>query len=98
VGAHWPLDILLGAVFGFVGGISGAYLVLHYKKWWGWLENDKSSGKLFFAIILLLLSIYLRDLITPTDDGLLIIYSAMVMGTMVSCYLILNNFYQQIKK
>lgn len=41
VGAHWPFDLLLGAVFGFFGGLSGATLTLKYSTWWRWMTKPK---------------------------------------------------------
>lgn len=36
VGAHWPLDIAVGAAFGWLAGLSGAALALR-SDWWSWL-------------------------------------------------------------
>jgi membrane-associated phospholipid phosphatase len=34
VGAHWPLDVLLGGVCGSLAGLHGAALTHRYHRWW----------------------------------------------------------------
>ena len=34
VGAHWPLDLILGIAFGYLAGFSGAFLTYRYAQWW----------------------------------------------------------------
>lgn len=34
VGAHWPADLLAGAVGGWIAGLSGAFLTRHWRTWW----------------------------------------------------------------
>lgn len=55
VGAHWPFDLVLGAIFGFFGGLSGAILTFKYSTWWCWMTEPKS--RYIHALILLVLSL-----------------------------------------
>lgn len=57
VGAHWPLDLLLGIAFGYLSAISGVTLMQRYKAWWKWSVGY--YGLLAQAIILLLWSWYI---------------------------------------
>ena len=41
VGAHWPLDVVVGAALGYVAGLSGILLTHLYNRWWKWLEQTK---------------------------------------------------------
>ncbi|MBE8162934.1 MAG: phosphatase PAP2 family protein [Bdellovibrionaceae bacterium] len=41
IGAHWPADLLLGAIFGFFGGLSGAILTFKYSTWWRWITKPQ---------------------------------------------------------
>jgi len=34
VGAHWPLDVLGGALCGLAAGLSGAAITERYRRWW----------------------------------------------------------------
>jgi len=51
VGAHWPLDVIVGAVLGYIAGLSGVALVDTYQGWWVWMKNPKYKALL--SIILL---------------------------------------------
>lgn len=55
VGAHWPVDVLTGAVLGIVTGISGVYLTYKYSAWWKWMGNTKFD---YYHVTMLLLFIY----------------------------------------
>jgi len=37
VAAHWPVDLLFGALIGTVGGISGEWLTRRFSRWWQWM-------------------------------------------------------------
>jgi len=43
VGAHWPLDTLLGAIFGVMGGLSGVWLTYKSNVWWHWMTMPKAK-------------------------------------------------------
>jgi membrane-associated phospholipid phosphatase len=55
VGAHWPLDLLLGAIIGCFGGIGGAILTFKFLAWWNWMT--KPNSKYVHALLLSVISI-----------------------------------------
>ncbi len=55
VGAHWPFDLVLGAILGCIGGLSGLILTYQYTAWWRWMTTEKS--KYIHASILSMTSI-----------------------------------------
>ncbi|MDH5570679.1 MAG: phosphatase PAP2 family protein [Gammaproteobacteria bacterium] len=55
VGAHWPVDVLTGAVLGIISGISGIFLTYKYSSWWIWASKEKFS---YIHIIMLSLFVY----------------------------------------
>ncbi len=55
VGAHWPIDVLSGAILGIISGISGVYLTYKYISWWKWMAYAKFG---YYHIIILLLLTY----------------------------------------
>jgi len=55
VGAHWPLDVLTGAVLGVISGFIGVYLTYRYNTWWHWATKPRW---LFIHVLLLALLVY----------------------------------------
>jgi len=51
VGAHWPLDIVVGAVLGYISGLSGVALVNAYQGWWVWMKNPKYKAILIVILL-----------------------------------------------
>lgn len=53
VGAHWPVDTLIGAALGITGGASGIYLSSKYSRWWIWMKNSRFHRALGLLVLLL---------------------------------------------
>ncbi len=60
VGAHWPMDVVVGAALGYIAGLSGVALANTYRAWWGWLETPKYS-LVFVPVLLLFIVALLRE-------------------------------------
>ena len=92
VGAHWPIDIIVGALFGYIAGISGVFLTQRYKRWWGWLCIPKYH--FIFGFILMAWSILLISKITEfSDDNIPIYWLAILSSSTSSLYLLKSLFY-----
>lgn len=50
VGAHWPLDVLVGACGGWLAGLSGAWLTRRYPAFWQSLTSQRILAGLWGAI------------------------------------------------
>ena len=61
VGAHWPVDVLAGAVLGGISGMSGVYLSSRYASWWRWMNNVKYAQFHVITILLLLYAFSIRE-------------------------------------
>ena len=57
VGAHWPLDVVLGTVCGLIAGWSGAALTRRFSGWWRWMDQPQR-----FYIHILILALVLLGL------------------------------------
>lgn len=59
VGAHWPLDLVVGAALGWIAGLTGATLALRYQSWWRFWQDTKY--RYLLGCILLVSSIWLAQ-------------------------------------
>jgi membrane-associated phospholipid phosphatase len=50
IGAHYPLDVLVGAAIGYLCGLAGIFFSRSVKLW-GWLGNKKYYPVLFLLLI-----------------------------------------------
>jgi membrane-associated phospholipid phosphatase len=94
VGAHWPLDVVLGALFGYLGGLSGVVLTQRYKRWWQWLEspNYQFVTSLVLLIFVAALIYHFSD---PDYAGLIILWPATGLGLLMSLYLLKTNTWRR---
>lgn len=60
VGAHWPFDLILGAIFGVIAGLHGSHLTRKSTSWWHPLKrnsNIAAATVLLFPISIVFLSL-----------------------------------------
>lgn len=92
VGAHWPLDIIVGAALGYIAGLSGVLLTQRYQRWWRWLEQ--SSYQYISGIIMLLWSIaILVKAIDAYPQSVSVIWFSALCGLSVSIYMVSQWFF-----
>jgi membrane-associated phospholipid phosphatase len=89
VGAHYPLDVIIGCTIGYISGLSGIFLNQKYKILL-WIDNIKYYP--IFILLLLGCCIVLADRIVKED---LIIYYLSLLSLVIS---ILKITYQYAKK
>lgn len=87
VGAHWPFDIIVGAVFGSLGGVSGVILTQRGQKWWSWIASP--SYRWIFGVILIGWSTALLS--QPEADRLPIVWLATASGISTAMYLFVGK-------
>lgn len=89
VGAHYPIDVIIGCIIGYISGLSGIFISRKYKIW-AWI-NDK---KYYPVFILLFLGSCISLICRILNENLLIFYYAFICLT-VSLFLII---YVYVKK
>ncbi len=73
VGAHYPLDVIIGSIIGYISGLTGIFISRKYKIW-AWVNNKK-----YYPIFILLMLICCISLISQIiDENLLIFYLALI--------------------
>lgn len=89
VGAHHPLDVLVGSVVGFISGLIGIFMSRKFNIW-TWIANKK-----YYPLFILLYLICSIVLITKIVHENLIIYYFTLIALIVSLYKII---YVYVKK
>lgn len=74
VGAHYPLDVIIGGAIGYLCGLSGIFITHKYRIW-SWIESKKYFP--FFILLFLSSCIVLINKILSTS--LLIYYLALIV-------------------
>ena len=73
VGAHYPLDVIIGSIVGYISGLTGIFISRKYKIW-AWVNNKK-----YYPIFILLMLICCISLISQIiNENLIIFYLALI--------------------
>ena len=73
VGAHYPLDVIIGSIIGYTSGLIGIFISQKFKIW-AWI-NDKKYYPIF---ILLMLICGISLIIKIIDENFIIYYLALI--------------------
>ena len=90
VGAHWPLDVALGSVLGYLGGLSGVIISQRFHRWWEWMKSPKYQYILGLQVLAFVLAI-IYQLGKPYYNDLIIWWVAGIIGGCMSLYLVLKS-------
>ncbi|WP_228425019.1 phosphatase PAP2 family protein [Chryseobacterium culicis] len=69
VGAHYPLDVIFGAILGYICGLLGIFISQKTRIWF-WI-NNKNSYPIFISIFLILCTLLVIKIL---QEGLIIFY------------------------
>lgn len=73
VGAHYPIDVIVGGIIGYISGLFGVFINEKYKIW-TWINNRK-----YYPIIILFFLFCGVSLVSRLlDDNLIIFYLALI--------------------
>jgi len=86
IGAHYPLDVIIGSIIGYISGLSGIFISRKYKIW-AWINNKK-----YYPIFILLFVICGISLICRIIDENLIIFYFAFISLAVSLYKIVTVY------
>lgn len=89
VGAHYPLDVIIGSIIGYISGLIGIFVSRKYK-FWAWVNNRK-----YYPIFILLIPACCVSLISQIIGKNLIIFYLALIGLIVPFYKIV---YAVVKK
>jgi len=86
VGAHYPLDVLIGSTIGYISALLGIFIT-NKVKWWSWIKNKK-----YYPIFMLLLTIWIVAIAKKIVDTNLIIFYFSI-GSLVSTLYLMTRMY-----
>ncbi len=86
VGAHYPLDTLVGACIGFISALSGIYICMK-SRFLRWIEQKK-----FYPIFIIAFSGGLLALMNKITQEHLLIYYIAGVGLLVALYKMILNY------
>lgn len=86
VGAHHPLDVILGSSIGYISAVIGVVLNEKYPIW-RWISNPK-----YYPILILLLIICFILIVIKITEKQLFIYYLSLICLIISLYLIIKTY------
>ena len=86
VGAHYPLDVIIGSIIGYIVAVIG--IKINNKiKWLNWIKNKK-----YYPVFILLLVICIWIMITKIVSTNLLIFYFSLSALTVTLYLIISSY------
>ncbi|MBW1654623.1 phosphatase PAP2 family protein [Flavobacterium quisquiliarum] len=86
VGAHYPIDVIVGSIIGYISGLLGIFISRKYKIW-NWINNVKYYPVLIVLFLICVILLICRLL----NENLLIYYYAFISLT-ISLYKIIQAY------
>jgi membrane-associated phospholipid phosphatase len=89
VGAHYPVDVVIGSTIGYIIAIFGIH-INNKLSWWSWVENKK-----YYPIFMLLFVIWGGVIVTKILANNLPIFYLSLFSLVMSLYLITSAYVQE---
>lgn len=91
VGAHYPIDVIMGCILGYISGVLGVYFSQKYNVW-SWISNKK-----FYPIFIGLFLGSTIFLIYKIINKNLIIFYFPLLSLIFSLYTITKSYVKEIR-
>lgn len=89
VGAHYPLDTIVGSIVGYISGIIGILISQKYKIW-SWIGNKK-----YYPILIVLLLICFFLVMVKINSENLVIFYFSLTSLVVALYKTVSTYVQK---
>ena len=86
VGAHFPLDVIIGGIVGYFSALVGIFMSRKYSVW-SWLENKR-----YFPLFLLMLLVCFVAIVFNMMKNPLLIYGLTLVVLVFSLYKITDAY------
>ena len=91
VGAHYPLDVIIGSTIGFIIAITGIK-ISNSVNWFAWLKNKK-----LYPIYLLVLSVWGFFMVKKIVNTNLLIFYISLLSLLITVYLMTTTYVKKDK-
>ena len=86
VGAHYPLDVIIGIAIGYISALIG--IILNNRVgWWNWIQHKK-----YYPIFMLFLTIWMFVIIKKIFDYNLLIFYISLFSLITTILLMINIY------
>lgn len=89
VGAHYPLDVIVGSVIGYISGLLGIFIAQKYRIW-AWIGNKKS-----YPFFILLYAVCCAVLVNKIMHDNLVIFYLSTISLIFSIYIVTKAYVQK---
>lgn len=86
IGAHFPLDVIVGSIVGYISGLAGIFVNQKYNVW-KWI-NDKKYYPVFIGLFVIGLAVIVAKII---NEGLFIFYLVFI-NLLCSLFIIIKSY------
>ncbi|HMR18835.1 MAG TPA: phosphatase PAP2 family protein [Sphingobacterium sp.] len=86
VGAHYPLDVVVGSIIGYISGLLGIFIAQKYRIW-AWVGNKKS-----YPFFILLFAVCCAVLVNKIMHDNLIIFYLSIISLISSLYIVTKAY------
>lgn len=86
IGAHYPMDVIIGGIVGYISGLTGIFFSRKYKLW-SWIGNKK-----YYPIFIILFVICGMSIINRIINENLIIFYLALFSLVISLYKIITVY------
>lgn len=86
IGAHFPLDVLVGSILGYISGIAGIFINRKYAIW-SWIKEKK-----YYPVFIVLFAVAIAILTNKIWKENLIIYYFTLASLAASLYIIIKEY------
>ncbi|WP_299159256.1 phosphatase PAP2 family protein [uncultured Tenacibaculum sp.] len=86
VGAHYPLDVVIGSIIGYIVALIG--IIINNKvNWWNWIQDKK-----YYSIFILSLTICVFAIINKILMNNLLIFYFPLVSIFITLYLMIKTY------
>lgn len=86
VGAHYPLDVVIGGAIGYISGLIGI-LINNKVSWWNWIKNKK-----YYPIIILMLTIWIIAILNKLFTHNLVVFYISLVALIITLFLLIKSY------